>query len=167
MITTSAAAKPRAFAAWAGTDPEERPESYERRKAQLTDHMLSNLEFLVPGLRDKLVFCELGTPLTNRFYCASHEGNLYGTEKVLSQLGPFGYQLKTPIPGLFHCGASTLGHGVAGAMMSGLGVAARVLEVPRTTLIEEPGAAMRIYPSEHPEQWPRTKRPRCNAAAAE
>ena len=60
-----------------------------------------------PGLRDHVVFEALGTPLTNRHYVASTEGNLYGTEKSRLQLGPFAMQPTTEIDGLFLCGAST------------------------------------------------------------
>ena len=141
------------FKEWAGTDHEHRPAAYEAKKKLLIDKMVGNIETIVPGLREKIVFSELGTPLTNDFYVASHRGNLYGTEKVLSQLGPFGYQLHTPIAGLFQCGASTLGHGVAGAMISGVAAATRILKVPRREILNGKGPSTRIYPSEDPASW--------------
>ena len=76
------------FAAWADTQPEHSPESYHRVKRHLTELMLGAVARVIPDIRDRLVFHELGTPLTNVHYCASTRGSMYGTEKSLAQLGP-------------------------------------------------------------------------------
>ena len=102
-----------AFRRWESTRLEDRPEAYKKFKENLTARMFEALENTLPGIRDATVFAELGTPLTNRYYVASTAGNLYGTEKTRSHVGPFSWPIKTPINGLMMCGASTLGHGVA------------------------------------------------------
>jgi all-trans-retinol 13,14-reductase len=140
------------FAKWAASRPDERPPDYEVLKEQLLDRMYEMLHHVVPGLRDQVVFESLGTPLTNRFYVAATRGNLYGTEKTLDHLGPWAYPVRTPISGLFHCGASTLGHGVAGVTFSGMAAALAASGASRRDVLTGRGT-LRTYPSEHPEQW--------------
>lgn len=135
-----------AFAAWARSHHGDRPEAYGAMKEQLTSRMLDCIERFVPGLRDRLVFSALGTPLTNEHYVAATKGNLYGTEKSLTQL--LGYPIRTEIPGLWMCGASTLGHGVAGATLSGLAAAKDILRCRRSELLSARGQQLRLLPSE-------------------
>src|SRR5690606_28372493 len=113
-----------AFARWAGSSTGARSEEYEAYKRALKERMLRAAEHVVPGIRRHLVLAELGTPLTNDFYCASWRGACYGIAKTPAQVGPFSFSTRSPIPGLFLCGASTISHGIAGACFSGL-VAAR------------------------------------------
>ena len=115
------------FRKWEASRYEERPGDYEAVKSEITDHMFASIERIVPGLRDHVVFEALGTPLTNRHYIASTEGNIYGTEKSRFQLGPFAMRPKTEIEGLFLCGASTGSHGVMGATLSGVAAACLAL----------------------------------------
>lgn len=112
---------------WAGSRSGERPEGYEKVKEEIREAMLATLEARFPGFREKLVFCELGTPLTNEHYCGATRGNLYGNAKIASQVGPFSFPLQSAFPGLYLCGASTLSHGVAGAAQSGVAAAATLL----------------------------------------
>lgn len=134
----------------------DRSDAYLRFKEQLTEKMLRTINHVLPGIRKKIVHCELGTPLTNNFYIEATNGNCYGTEKILQQIGPFGYQAQSPIQNLFLCGASTVGHGVMGATNSGLATATKMLEVKRPSqlLTNHQGQHLRIYPAEIPAQWP-------------
>jgi phytoene dehydrogenase-like protein len=116
-----------AFTQWEGSATEDRPEDYEKFKQLLIDRFMDLLETLIPGLRDHLLFCDLGTPLTNVHYVNAYRGNLYGTSKTRSQVGPFAFPVKTEIAGLYHCGASTIAHGVMGALMSGVAAAKAIL----------------------------------------
>lgn len=147
-----------AFAPYAHSEHDDRPEGYLRLKNELGDRMLTLLEDLVPGLSDALVFKEIGTPLTNRFYCAGHRGNLYGTEKTLRQIGPMGYPIQAPIEGLYLCGASTTGHGVAGATYSGLAAARQILGCRTRELLTARSNPLRIWPCDRPEDWPTADR---------
>jgi phytoene dehydrogenase-like protein len=112
-----------AFTEWKGSTTEQRPQDYADFKQLLIERFLDVLEGLIPGLRDHLLLCELGTPLTNDYYVNAYRGNLYGTAKTKSQVGPFAFPVKTEIDGLIHCGASTVAHGVMGAFMSGIAAA--------------------------------------------
>ncbi len=137
-----------AFARWAGTPQGARPDGYARLKEDLSQRMLDVVDRVVPGLRERVVFRDLGTPLSNVFYCEATAGNLYGTEKTLRNLPPFGFPLRTEIGGLFMCGASTLGHGVAGATMSGLAAARSVLRCSREELLSARGQTLRTVSAE-------------------
>jgi all-trans-retinol 13,14-reductase len=144
-----------AFRRWADTRYGARPESYDACKRELMGRMLEMAGRVIPGLESHVVFADLGTPPSNVHYCASTHGNLYGTEKSLFQVGPFGQQLRTSIEGLWTCGASTLSHGVLGAHVSGLAVAANLLRCRMPELLRGDGGRITLLPSEHPERWPK------------
>jgi phytoene dehydrogenase-like protein len=149
-----------AFKKWESTHQDDRPAAYEALKAKMTDLLYERVGELVPGIRDNVVFEALGTPLTNRYYVNASVGNLYGTEKTMDQLGPFGFPIDPPIKGLYMCGASTESHGVAGATISGLAVATKVLGCRKRDLLTATGQETRIYPSDHPELWPEELQPK-------
>jgi len=149
-----------AFAQWADTTYGARPDSYNRMKEALRARLLATVNTMVPGLRERVVFSDVGTPLTNAHYCASTRGNLYGTQKSLLGVGPFAYPVRSAIGGLWMCGASTLSHGVMGATVSGLVAARSILRCRVSDLLQQKGPALRIYPSEHPELWPENLRRR-------
>jgi all-trans-retinol 13,14-reductase len=155
------------FQAWARSRYGERPEAYVEMKADLQRKMLRTAERIVPGLGDHLVFCELGTPLTNEHYVEATRGNLYGTEKTLWHLGPFSYPVRTEIEGLSMCGASTVSHGVMGATLSGLVAAKQILRCRSHELLRATGQEVKIYPSEDPGSWPEPLRRRVLPSRAE
>ncbi|MEZ5057594.1 MAG: NAD(P)/FAD-dependent oxidoreductase [Saprospiraceae bacterium] len=133
-----------------------RPDAYNRLKKVLAKKMLNTVEKLLPGIKDAVVKWELGTPLTNSYYTEGTEGNCYGTEKVMKQLGPFAYNAKTSIEGLYMTGSSTLSHGVMGATNSGINTAARILGVkkPNQLLKVDPNQFVKIISAEHEDTWP-------------
>ncbi len=142
------------FAPWAGTQTGQRPPAYLALKKHLEEAMLNSLEGVIPDLRERLQFSELGTPLTNQFYCASTDGNLYGTEKGLTQLGPLGWNTRTEIGDLLLCGASTLAHGVAGATLTGLLAAGAVADCAPWSLLDPSQGALSVLPADDPLRWP-------------
>jgi phytoene dehydrogenase-like protein len=152
------------FRRWNDTRSGDRPAAYRQLKERIADSMFSVLEELVPGLRSRVVFHDLATPLTNRHYLADTVGAAYGTEKRLGQIGPWGFPVRTEIPGLFHCGASTLGHGVAGALMSGLFAASAILDCRLRDLLDETGQRLLVVPCDDPAAWPERLRRRAPAA---
>lgn len=140
------------FRQWSASRTGERPEEYRQLKERLTSRMLEGVRAVVPGLKPELA--ELGTPLTNVHYCAATEGNLYGTEKSRWQVGPWAWPIRSAIPGLFCCGASTTSHGVLGATFSGLIAARTITGVRISELLRQHGPSLVTLPAEHPEQWP-------------
>ncbi len=139
-----------AFERWAQSHHGERPGDYSKLKAELTDAMLRGLDRAVPGISQHVVFSELGTPLTNKYYVAATAGNLYGTEKSRFQVGPFGFQIGGDLDGLSLCGASTVGHGVLGAAMSGMMVARRITRRSIEELLAPKGRPLVLRQAEPP-----------------
>jgi all-trans-retinol 13,14-reductase len=113
----------------------------------------------VPGLRERVIFRAVATPLTNRHFLQASDGGMYGTEKTLRNLGPFSLPVRAPLAGLFQCGASTLAPGINGVTRSGLMAAAAALECEEDDLLTATGQELRIYPAEDPAGWPEELRP--------
>ena len=143
-----------AFSKWAGTNYGDRPADYKALKGDLAGKMLAALDRRVPGLRKHLVFCDLGTPLTNEHYINATAGNLYGIAKSRFQVGPGAFPIRSEIPGLYMVGSSTISHGIAGATSTGLAAARTILDCRTSDLLGQNGPPLRIYPSENPEEWP-------------
>jgi phytoene dehydrogenase-like protein len=131
-----------------------RNEQYELYKRKACEKFLKSLEKVVPGVRNKIIQMELGTPKTNEFYINCTKANIYGTEKNLKQL-LFPYKIKTEIENLYMCGSSTLSHGAVGAAISGVMTAAFILDRNVGDLLKtEEDQAIRIYDSDDSSQWP-------------
>ena len=138
-----------AFARWANTKYGARPDDYVAFKGELMQRMLATLDQVVPGLSEHVVFSELGTPLTNDHYVAATDGNLYGIEKRLGQIGPFAFAPRAPVDGLYLCGASTsAGHGVLGVTYSGLDAAKAVLGCRASELLKQRGPSLKVSQAE-------------------
>ncbi len=130
-------------------------EKYDGMKKKLINKFLNNLEKIIPGAKQHIVQAELGTPKTNQFFINSTNGNVYGTEKKLSQIGPFAFKNKSEINNLYLCGASTTSHGVAGATLSGVETAALILNTTANELLKNnAGQEIRIYDAEDESTWP-------------
>lgn len=142
------------FRKWANTEYGARPDDYKRLKQDLGDKMVKGLDRIVPGLSEKITFRDLGTPLTNEHYVMGTEGNLYGSEKSRWQVGPFGWNLRTEVSGLWLCGASTISHGVLGASTSGLFAAAKIAGCRADDLLTPNQAKIGCYLADDPRGWP-------------
>ena len=98
--------------------------------------MLASIERVAPGIRDHLVLCELGTPLTNTHYVNAYCGNAYGTAKSKQQIGPQALPVRTEIDGLYHCGQSTAAHGVLGVMVTGVMAASEITGLSSSKILK-------------------------------
>ena len=137
------------------TEGEKKSKEYLNFKAQLTEKMVKTVEKVVPGIRDKIVQKELGTPMTNEHFINSTNGCVYGTEKNLKQIGPFSFKAKSEIENLYLCGASILSHGVAGASYSGVQTAAEILNCKQDDLLHpDESQNIRIYDAENDSEYP-------------
>ncbi len=157
---------PDTFKKWQATKHGGRPGEYEGFKARLTDRMFETIHEIMPGMRDHVVFETLGTPLTNVHYVAATEGNLYGTEKTLFNLGPFGFPITTHIKGLYQCGQSTIGHGVAGVTNSGLLAAAEALGCHHSEFLTATGQDLKIYQADDMRDWPESMKRKVRGSKA-
>ncbi|SRX75633.1 phytoene desaturase family protein [Aequorivita antarctica] len=113
-----------------------RSTEYLQFKELLTEKMIKTLEKVIPNVREHIVHKELGTPITNEYYINTTKGSVYGTEKKLTQIGPFAYKAKSEIKNLYLCGASIVSHGVAGAGYSGLQTAGEILKLKQKNLLK-------------------------------
>lgn len=109
---------------------------YLQFKELLIEKMIKTLEKVLPNIREHIVYKELGTPITNEYYINTTRGSVYGTEKKLTQIGPFAYKAKSEIKNLYLCGASIVSHGVAGAGYSGLQTAGEILKLKQKELLK-------------------------------
>lgn len=145
-----------AFSRWAHSRFGERPADYTAMKQVLTQRMLKVIDEFVPGLSERVVFSDLGTPLTNRHYVEATAGSLYGTEKRLRQLGPFAFAPRSALRGLYLAGASTMsGHGIMGATLSGLDAARAILKIGNEEILRQRGAPLEVMSAEDPASWKR------------
>lgn len=153
-VEAIALASPEAFSRWRDLPRGRRGPEYALLKEALAERILDAVETFAPGLRGRVVFRALGTPLTNMHFLQATAGGIYGTEKTIGNLGPFSFPVETHLAGLFQCGASTIAPGINGVTNSGLDAAAAALGCPREDLLTARGQSLRIYPSDHPEAWP-------------
>lgn len=142
------------FAGWENQPTGDRDEEYQRLKKEISERMLTVLDRRIPGLKEAVVFQELGTPLTNAHYINAYRGNTYGIDKGVWQAGPLGFRAKTEIKNLFLCGASTMAHGVCYSTNAGLMAAAKILGCHVREILRQNGPELPIYPCDDLSQWP-------------
>lgn len=125
---------PKEHAFWnVTTDPGEgdgygRDERYLALKEELTQRVLDTAELMIPDLRERMVFCEASTPITQERFTLSTAGSCYGIAPLLRNLGPFRPRVRTHIPGLFLAGGSTEHmFGINATIWGGMGTAGAVL----------------------------------------
>jgi all-trans-retinol 13,14-reductase len=148
------------FARWRDQPSGERDEAYQSLKEAISEGMIEIVERRFPGIRDSIVFMDLGTPLTNQHYIRAYRGNIYGTDKGIWQAGPLGFRAGTEFDGLYLCGASTMAHGVAYATNSGLTAAGKILGCDPHEFLRSPQAELVICQCEDPSTWPSEYRDR-------
>jgi len=107
------------FAPWAGTEWRKRGEEYETLKASLAERMLGALERQLPGLKDKIDYMEISTPLSTRHFTGYEHGEIYGLDHSPARFLNRSLRPRTAIPGLFLTGQDVASCGVAGAMAGG------------------------------------------------
>lgn len=122
-----------AFDAWRQTRWKRRGGDYDALKQELTDRLLAQLLRKMPGLKDKVDYVELSTPLSTDHFCRPISGSIYGLEPTPARFQTHALRPRAPIPGLFFAGSEVASVGVIGAMMGGVlcGTAAAPLEAGR------------------------------------
>lgn len=125
---------PTAPKAWGVDEAAVQTGDYRRRPAYLAAKqryataLLRMAEQVLPQLRDGVEYQEVATPLTQRRYTLSTSGTSYGIASTPAQSLLARPDTKTEIAGLYLCGASCrAGHGIVGAMLSGLLAASHIV----------------------------------------
>lgn len=104
-----------------------RSAEYKEKKKEAADFLYSAIERQVPDIRSRVVFEQVGTPLTHERFLRKPRG-AYGW-RVLAGANLPGH--KTPLPGLHICRDSTYpGIGVPSAAMGGHICANNILSLP-------------------------------------
>jgi len=155
------------FQRWADQPAGDRDWEYQQLKERLMNVMFARLDEQIPGISQHVVFRDLGTPLSNQYYINATQGNLYGIDKSVWQVGPFAFPTRSVFDGLYMCGASTLSHGVAGATASGLVAARQILHCRLNDLLTAAGPELPVYPSDDVSQWPAALQQKIARRAAE
>jgi all-trans-retinol 13,14-reductase len=125
---------PSSFDAWSITEAEylsgnyRKSAAYHARKEEFADRLIRETERVIPGLAKDIVFREVATPITLMRYTGASNGTSYGMSMIPSQFLHRRPGAKTAVKGLLLSGASLrTGHGIFGAMSSGVEAASMVL----------------------------------------
>ena len=118
------------FAVWADQPVKKRDEAYNDIKDKISEAIINFIEDRFPGLREMIDYYELGTPLTNAHYTAHMSGNIYGIPAVPERYRSDIIRYRTPLKNLYMTGADTAGHGIGGALMSGVMTSAVIMGIP-------------------------------------
>ncbi|XP_059144383.1 all-trans-retinol 13,14-reductase-like [Physella acuta] len=118
------------FKEWKDEKLRHRGDRYEGIKDIIGRQLWQQCVDLFPQLDGKKVYMEVGTPVTNQYYLAAPQGEMYGlaqgkarfTADVASKLRP-----DTDIPGLFLTGQDTMTCGFTSALTMGLVCASQIL----------------------------------------
>ena len=118
---------PSSFEAWGTTRDAFLDGTYRHSKAyiatkdQYADTMLRQVNRVIPGIADRVVYREISSPLTMMRYTGASNGTSYGLALTPQQFLGNRPDAKTSVKGLYLCGVSTRnGHGIYGALMSGV-----------------------------------------------
>ena len=112
------------FGHWDGTRIHARGKDYAGMKERFSEKLLKECLYkFFPQTEGKVVFHELGTPLSNNFYFRTQDGEVYGLDHSMERFSPKMQKMlsaSTQVPGLYLSGQDTLINGIMGAMMSGV-----------------------------------------------
>ncbi|MBX7057382.1 MAG: NAD(P)/FAD-dependent oxidoreductase [Leptospirales bacterium] len=118
------------FQAWSGEAWKNRGAEYEALKQRIADGLLDFVERHLPGLKSRVVYQELSTPLSNEYFTAHPQGSIYGLACTPERFQLEWLGVRTPVQGLYLTGADASSPGVAGALMGGVMSAAALLDFP-------------------------------------
>ena len=115
-------AKKEWFEEWEDKKCMKRGKDYEGFKNQIGERMLEEGLFrFYPELREKVLHCDIGTPLSTQFYLNACDGESYGLDMNSYRLTKaVDLRPTTNIRGLYLTGQDICSLGVTGAMMAGV-----------------------------------------------
>ena len=107
------------FAQWQDTVWGKRGPEYEALKERLQTRLLEALFRQLPQLREALVYAELSTPLSTRWFDFTRHGEIYGLDHDVQRFRQDWLHTSTPLKGLYLTGQDVVSAGVGGALMGG------------------------------------------------
>jgi len=118
------------FKQWQDKSVKKRGDDYEEIKQSIGHQMIEQVCQLFPQLTDKILYTEIGSPVTNKHYLGQPNGEIYGLDHTLERFDPLlvaKLRPETDIPGLYLTGQDILSCGFTGALFSGVITASVVL----------------------------------------
>ncbi|UCG03772.1 MAG: NAD(P)/FAD-dependent oxidoreductase [Candidatus Heimdallarchaeota archaeon] len=102
---------------------------YNNKKEEVAQTLIDRLETIIPGIKDIIIYSEVGTPKTMVRYTLNPEGTVYGFAQIPDQVGPMKHEIrKPPINNLYCASAWTGSGGFSGAIMAGYTCALKILK---------------------------------------
>lgn len=121
------------FEDWKDTRVRKRGDDYFSYKQRFADHIFNWACQHFPKLKDKLVYQEAATPLTNMHYLSCNRGAIYSADHNLERFYAEAMarnRCDTPVKNLYLSGQDIFSCGIAGALHGGLLCASTVLNYP-------------------------------------
>jgi len=119
------------FEEWADTSVRKRGDDYYNYKMRFANKVFDWACTIFPKIKDKLVYQEVATPLTNMHYLGAQRGAMYSAEHNLDRFDAEAVarnRCDTPVKNLFISGQDVFSCGIAGALHGGLLCASTVLD---------------------------------------
>uniref|UniRef100_A0A8C4EAL3 Si:ch1073-13h15.3 n=1 Tax=Dicentrarchus labrax TaxID=13489 RepID=A0A8C4EAL3_DICLA len=119
------------FEEWKDTTVRKRGDEYYNYKMRFAQNLFDWACTLFPKIKDKLVFQDVATPLTNIHYLGAQRGAMYSAEHNLERFHAEAVarnRCNTPVKNLYISGQDVFSCGIAGALHGGLLCASAVLD---------------------------------------
>uniref|UniRef100_A0A8C6SBK7 Si:ch1073-13h15.3 n=1 Tax=Neogobius melanostomus TaxID=47308 RepID=A0A8C6SBK7_9GOBI len=119
------------FEEWKDAAVRKRGDEYYNYKMRFANNLFEWACKLFPKIKDKLVFQDVATPLTNCHYLGAQRGAMYSAEHNLDRFHAEAVarnRCNTPVKNLFISGQDVFSCGIAGALHGGLLCASTVLD---------------------------------------
>ncbi|KAM9462822.1 inactive all-trans-retinol 13,14-reductase [Clarias gariepinus] len=119
------------FEEWKDAPVRKRGDDYVEYKMRFANKLFNWACIHYPKLREKLVFQEVSTPLSNSHYLGSYRGATYSAEHNLERFQAEAIvrnRCNTPVKNLFISGQDVFSCGIAGALHGGILCASAVLK---------------------------------------
>ncbi|XP_075896603.1 inactive all-trans-retinol 13,14-reductase [Nelusetta ayraudi] len=119
------------FEEWKDTTVRKRGDQYHQYKMRFAKRLFDWACTVFPKIKDKLVFQDVATPLTNTHYLGAQRGAMYSAEHNLERFHAEAVarnRCNTPVKNLYLSGQDVFSCGIAGALHGGLLCASSVLD---------------------------------------
>ncbi|KAM6951875.1 inactive all-trans-retinol 13,14-reductase [Aplochiton taeniatus] len=119
------------FEEWKDSTVRKRGDEYYTYKMRFANKLFDWACTVFPKLREKLVFQDVATPLTNMHYLGAQRGAMYSAEHNLDRFHAEAVarnRCNTPVKNLYISGQDVFSCGIAGALHGGLLCASTVLD---------------------------------------
>ncbi|KAF4115914.1 all-trans-retinol 13,14-reductase [Onychostoma macrolepis] len=133
------------FEEWKDEKVKNRSIDYKELKEAFINSILEAVTEIYPKIKDRIVYVDAGTPITNQHYIAAPKGEIYGADHGIAR---FNVELnatirpQTPIKNLFLTGQDVMLCGFAGALAGALTCGSVILN--RNLHLDAIGLAKRV-----------------------